>query len=193
MLFNKSLSEIWLKPPKVINYTNSIIESIDGEKLICKFFLPEKYAKNPFFINSQKILSAGDMFYGIRYFYSDRFYSLREYYSEAGKLTAYYIDITLPAVIKESEVIILDMKIDFWVYPDKKKYLILDINEWQDALQENLFSEKEIKVCDDMFAFIKNKLDNDKFDEIFTDYKRSSPEIWDRYNKFLNNIEIIDF
>ena len=43
-----------------------------------------------------------------------------------------------------------------------------------------------------MFTFIKNKLDNEKFDDIFTDYKRSSPEIWDRYNKFLNNIEIID-
>jgi predicted RNA-binding protein associated with RNAse of E/G family len=180
----KTVIENWIKPPVMVRYDNSILENFDGKTLVCEFNFPEKYSGNPFHIDGKKVLDKGEMFRGRRTFYSDRFYALLEYYSEDGNLTAYYIDITLPAIVRENNVLILDLKIDFWIMPDRQRYLILDWNEFDDAVKNNLFTEKEILCCTRTVDFIKNCLENKRFDDIFVNYEKTSPDKWDRYKLF---------
>jgi predicted RNA-binding protein associated with RNAse of E/G family len=180
--------ENWIKPPRIVQYSNSSLVSFDEEKLVCEFLFPEKYSKNPFFINGNLILNPGDMYRGRRTFYADRFYALLEYYSVENNLTAYYLDITLPPILQKESVLILDMKIDFWVFPDKENYIILDQNELDDAIKLKLFDFYEIESCRETTAFIKGLLDQKKFDEIFTSYKKSSYRDWERYSDYLEYV-----
>ncbi|HOV13696.1 MAG TPA: DUF402 domain-containing protein [Spirochaetota bacterium] len=179
--------ENWIKPPKLVQYENAKLLSYENNELICNFLFPGKYSNSPFFINGEKILESKEMYWGKRYFYSDRFYSLLEYYSIDDKITAYYIDISLPAYIESSRVFITDLKIDFWVMPDKKRYIILDEDELQDAISENLFSEIELMACYETVDFIKSKLDKNNFNGIFNDYKISHYKEWERYERYLIN------
>jgi predicted RNA-binding protein associated with RNAse of E/G family len=181
MINQNIVIENWIKPPKMVRYSNSVLDRFDNNELICRFNFPEKYRNNPFLINGKEILKKGEMMTGKRTFYSDRNYALLEYFSDDGRLTAYYIDITLPAILKRDSVTILDLKIDFWIYPDKINYIILDWNEFDDAVRDNLFSNEEITSCIITMDFIKKHLDNNNFDGIFTNYKRSSVNDWQRY------------
>ncbi|OHD11499.1 MAG: hypothetical protein A2086_04970 [Spirochaetes bacterium GWD1_27_9] len=176
--------ENWIKPPKIIKYQNATLNSFTEELLVCSFNLPEKYAKNPFYINGREILKKEEMFWGKRFFYYNRFYSLREYYSKDNRLTAYYIDVCLPPLMKKNEVFIVDLKIDFWVMPDKVEFIILDEDELAEAIEKNLFFKEEIESCFDTVDFIKNKLNNKKFDDIFSNYKTSTYKEWKRYKEF---------
>jgi len=182
---HEQVIEKWIKPPKLIKYSNSTLISFNENELVCRFNLPEKYSKNPFFINGEKILEAGEMFWGKRIFYAERFYSLREYYSSENKLTAYYIDITLPPKIQRNKVLIVDLKIDFWVKPDKKTFFILDQNELEEAVKLNLLSKEEINICNQITGSIKNQLEENKFDEIFKTYEKGSYKDWNRYKEHL--------
>lgn len=177
--------ENWIKPPKLVQYNNAKLLSYDKGILICNFLFPKKYSENPFFINGEKILNAKDMYYGKRYFYPDRFYSLLEYYSSDDKITAYYIDITLPPFITREKVFIADLKIDFWIMPDKKNYIILDEDELNDAIKEKLFSDAELEKCYQTTNFIRERLDKGDFDSIFQKYEVSDYKDWERYKKFI--------
>jgi predicted RNA-binding protein associated with RNAse of E/G family len=182
----KTVIENWIKPPNIVRYDNAKLEYFDGKTLLCNFFFPEKYSGNPFLIDGKKVLEKGEMFWGKRTFYNDRCYSLLEYYSNRDELTAYYIDITLPAVLKSDNVLILDLKIDFWIMPDRQRFMILDWNEFDEAVKNSMFTEKEINSCTKTVEFIKNCLEKKKFEEIFSSYEKTSPEKWERYRQIEN-------
>ena len=183
-LSNKTVIENWIKPPNLVRYDNAKLDYYDSKSLVCKFLFPEKYSGSPFLIEGEKVLDKGEMFWGKRTFYSDRCYSLLEYFSNEDELTAYYIDLTLPAILTEESVLILDLKIDFWIMPDRKRFMILDWNEFDEAIKNNLFSEKEINICTKTVDFIKKSLENKRFDDIFLNYEKTSPEKWDRYRQY---------
>jgi len=175
------ITENWIKPPKIVQYKTAELLFYEEKTLACQFYFNDKYLNNDFYINGQRIFKKGDMFYGKRYFFEDRFYSLLEYYSIDEKLVAYYIDITLPPKIKEDNVWILDIKLDFFIMPDKKTFFIMDQDELEDAINKNLFYFEEIEVCNKTKNFIIENLKNNKFDKIFTDYERGSYSDWKRY------------
>ena len=179
--------ENWIKPPKLVQYQNARLLSYENNVLICNFLFPLKYSNNPFYINGEKILDEKDMFWGKRYFYADRFYSLLEYYSYDDKIMAYYIDISLPPFIEKDRIFITDLKIDFWIMADKKKYIILDEDELTDAMNEKLFNQKELDSCFETTDFIKKKLDHNNFEGIFIDYKTSDYKEWDRYKEHMKD------
>lgn len=182
--------EKWVKPPKLVKYENARLLSYNGDVLVCNFQFPLKYANNPFYINGKKILDEKDMIWGKRFFFKNRFYSLLEYYSIDDKITAYYIDVVLPPIIKKDIVLITDLKIDFWIMPDKKNYIILDEDELEEAIKENYFGKNELNACYRTMDFIKNKLEKDNFEGIFTDYETSGYEVWGRYEDLLLKGEI---
>jgi len=177
--------ENWIKPPKIVKYSNSSLVSYDKEKLVCRFDFPDKYKNNSFYISGCKILDAGQMYWGRRTFYTDRFYSFLEYFSKSNELTAYYFDITLPSVIKKDNVLIVDLKIDFWVLPDKKTYILLDQNEFDEAVESKILYEDEITSCRNTTSLIKKFLDNKQFEKIFTDYEKGKYSDWLRYKEYL--------
>jgi len=176
--------ENWIKPPKIVQYTNSHLESYDGKTLICEFMFPQKYSFNDFYIYGEKVLNAGDMFYGRRFFYCDRYYSLLEFYSKDREITAYYIDLSLPALITKEDnykVVILDIKLDFFIMPDKKKYYLLDEDEYIRAIESGYFTDYEINACNRTKEFILDKILRGRFDDIFKDYEKTDYSEWDRY------------
>jgi predicted RNA-binding protein associated with RNAse of E/G family len=97
------------------------------------------------------------------------------------KLTAIYLDITLPAILKKDSVWIADLKLDFWIFPDLKRYILLDEDEWHEALEAKLFSQPEIDVCHQTVSQIRDCLEKGAYPEIFTGYTRSDASHWDRY------------
>lgn len=175
------VTENWIKPPKIVQYKTAEFLFYKDNILACQFYFNDKYLNNDFYVNGKKIFKKGDMFYGRRYFFEDRFYSLLEYYSIEDKLIAYYIDITLPPKIEEYVVWILDIKLDFFIMPDKKGFFIMDEDELLDSVKNNLFSKEELEVCNNTKNFILNKIKNNKFEEIFRDYEKGSYKDWKRY------------
>lgn len=176
------ITERWIKPPLLVTYQNSKLIVQNKDVLICEFFFSQKYYTKDFYLLGEKILKKGNLYRGRRYFFSDRFYSLLEYYSDEGKLAAYYFDITLPAKrINTNEVIILDMKLDFFVLSDKKTYFLLDEEELNEAVRANEFSEEELRACYRTTDFIEKALLHERFEDIFTKYERTSPNGWKRY------------
>ena len=182
---NITIFENWLKPPQVVHYSNASLLEHRDNCLVCRFDFPDKYAKNDFYIQGKKFLHKGEMTWGKRFFYTDRYYSLLEFYSETGKLTAYYIDITLPACIKKNNIYIIDLKLDFIILPDKKTYILLDEDELEEAVQNNYFDPDEINICLKTRDFIKNNLDKHTFDNIFKNFDKSSSKKWKRYMHWL--------
>ena len=180
----KTVFEYWLKPPKIVKYSNSLLLSKSVDSLVCEFFFPEKYYNNGFFINNNKILSSGDMFRGKRFFWIDRPYSLLEFYSDKNALTGYYFDLSLPAKIIDNSVIILDIKLDFFILPNKKDYILLDEDELDDAIEKKLFSQDELLICNQTKDFIIRMIENNNFDSIFTDYQKTNSDDWERYSKY---------
>lgn len=176
--------ENWIKPPKIVQYTNSHLKSYDGKTLICEFMFPHKYSFNDFYIFGEKVLNSGDMFYGRRYFYCDRYFSLLEFYSKDRNITAYYIDLSLPALIMKEDlykVAILDIKLDFFIMPDKKKHYILDEDEYKHAIDSGFFTGNEISACNRTKDFILRKIQSESFDLIFKDYEKTDASEWNRY------------
>lgn len=178
-----TIYECWIKPPLIVNYSNSKLISHEGDLLVCDFLFPKKYYENDFYVNGQKVLNKYEMYRGRRYFYSDRFYSLLEFFSDKGELKALYFDITLPAIIKEDSVIITDIKLDIFYLIDERKYFLLDEDEYEEAIRNNIYSQEEIDVCNETTAFIRDCILSDKIEDIFLNYRKSSPDKWDRYAK----------
>lgn len=184
-LSGEVVNEHWIKPPKVVHYTNAHILEYFDNTLICQFQFPDKYSTRDFYIGDIKVLKRHEMFYGIRYFYADRFYSLLEFYSKDGRLTAYYIDITLPAILEKDNVLIADLKIDFFIMPDKKTFYLLDEDELEEAKVKKLLSDEEISICNKVTEKIKSHIEGGNFDDIFTDYDKSSYKEWSIYDRHI--------
>lgn len=180
----KIVTEYWIKPPKIVTYTNAIFDEFENGILRCHFDFPNKYKEGGFYINNQQILGRNQMYFGRRIFYANRFYSLLTFYSIDNKVSGYYIDIVLPPIVKKKYVIIFDLKIDFFVLPDKKTYYILDRDELDNAIDDKLLSSQEIEVCKNTTSIIEDLIKKDSFDKIFTDYQKSSFDKWDVYNKY---------
>ncbi len=176
--------ENWIEPPEITQYRNAIFEKIENDTLVCNFRFPEKYSDNPFFVKGRRIFEPGQLFTGKRYFYPNRHYSLLEYYSKEGNLTAYYLDIVLPPKILLNKVYIVDLRIDFLVSADKQRYLILDEDEFEDAIRLKYYTPEEIDACVQTTKSIKKHLDSHNFDEIFEDYDISTYIEWERYKFF---------
>ncbi|MCG8570491.1 MAG: DUF402 domain-containing protein [Spirochaetes bacterium] len=175
------VKENWLKPPYLVQYTNSRLLKKKGKLLLCEFHFPQKYAQHDFYLNDKKVLSSGEMVTGKRYFWSDRFYSLLEFYSNRDKITAYYLDITLPCYFTQNEIYIVDLKLDFFIFPDKKTYILLDEDELEEAVLKKQFNHNELKSCYQTRDFIKKCLESNQFDKIFTNYQKSRSSNWKRY------------
>ncbi len=176
--------ENWIEPPEITQYRNAEFEKMDNDVLICNFKFPEKYSDNPFFVKGRRIFEPGQLYRGRRHFYPNRHYSLLEYYAKDNSLTAYYIDIVLPAKILLNKIYIVDLRIDFLVSSDKQRYLILDEDEFEEAVRMKFYTPEEIEACIRTSEWIKSRLDAKDFDSIFKDYEISTYVEWERYQFF---------
>ncbi|MFJ5831317.1 DUF402 domain-containing protein [Streptomyces sp. NPDC093089] len=70
----------------------------------------------------------GDVF--VEHYWSDRWFTVKEVWSADGALKGWYCDITRPAVIDGSAVVVEDLDLDLWVSADGSEVLRLDEDEF---------------------------------------------------------------
>ncbi|MCD2467750.1 MULTISPECIES: DUF402 domain-containing protein [unclassified Streptomyces] len=85
----------------------------------------------------------GDVF--VEHYWSDRWFTVKEVWSADGALKGWYCDITRPAVIDGSEVVIEDLDLDLWVSADGSEVLRLDEDEF--AASGLTASDPEAAAC----------------------------------------------
>ncbi|POX45714.1 DUF402 domain-containing protein [Streptomyces sp. Ru71] len=71
---------------------------------------------------------AGDVF--TEYYWRDRWYSVKEVRDKAGGLKGWYCDITRPAVLTGSELVVEDLDLDLWRSADGGDVRRLDEDEF---------------------------------------------------------------
>lgn len=71
----------------------------------------------------------GDVF--VEHYWRARWYAVKEVRSADGALKGWYCDITRPATIEGTEVVVEDLDLDLWVSADGSEVLRLDEDEFQ--------------------------------------------------------------
>ncbi|WP_217141511.1 DUF402 domain-containing protein [Streptomyces sp. AC627_RSS907] len=74
---------------------------------------------------------AGDVF--TEYYWRDRWYSVKEVRTAAGALKGWYCDITRPAVLTGSELVVEDLDLDLWRSADGTDVRRLDEDEFAES------------------------------------------------------------
>ncbi|GAA3397301.1 DUF402 domain-containing protein [Streptomyces roseoviridis] len=70
----------------------------------------------------------GDVF--TEHYWRDRWYAVKEVRSGDGTLKGWYCDVTRPAVVDGTEVVVEDLDLDLWVSADGTEVLRLDEDEF---------------------------------------------------------------
>ncbi|MET9357345.1 DUF402 domain-containing protein [Streptomyces sp. NPDC006617] len=74
---------------------------------------------------------AGDVF--TEYYWRDRWYSVKEVRTDAGVLKGWYCDITRPAVLTGTELVVEDLDLDLWRSADGTDVRRLDEDEFAES------------------------------------------------------------
>ncbi|MGW7282322.1 DUF402 domain-containing protein [Streptomyces sp. NPDC054844] len=74
---------------------------------------------------------AGDVF--TEYYWRDRWYAVKEVRTAAGLLKGWYCDITRPAVLTGTELVVEDLDLDLWRSADGTDVLRLDEDEFAES------------------------------------------------------------
>jgi len=70
----------------------------------------------------------GDVF--TEHYWRDRWYSIKEVRSGDGRLKGWYCDITRPATVTKSGLVVEDLYLDLWLSADRSTVLRLDEDEF---------------------------------------------------------------
>ncbi|MFE9645646.1 DUF402 domain-containing protein [Streptomyces sp. NPDC006365] len=74
---------------------------------------------------------SGDIF--TEYYWRDRWYAVKEVRDSTGTLKGWYTDITRPAVLSGSELVVEDLDLDLWRSADGRTILRLDEDEFAES------------------------------------------------------------
>ncbi|MGQ4476955.1 DUF402 domain-containing protein [Streptomyces sp. SAS_276] len=73
----------------------------------------------------------GDVF--TEYYWRDRWYAVKEVRDGAGRLKGWYCDITRPAALSGTELVVEDLDLDLWVSADGSDVRRLDEDEFEES------------------------------------------------------------
>ncbi|MEV5159872.1 DUF402 domain-containing protein [Streptomyces sp. NPDC053728] len=73
----------------------------------------------------------GDVF--TEHYWRDRWYAVKEVRTGGGELKGWYCDITRPAVLRGTELLVEDLDLDLWVSADGRSVLRLDEDEFEES------------------------------------------------------------
>ncbi|MFF3965494.1 DUF402 domain-containing protein [Streptomyces griseorubiginosus] len=73
----------------------------------------------------------GDVF--TEHYWRDRWYAVKEVRDAEGILKGWYCDITRPATLNGTELVVEDLDLDLWVSADGKEVLRLDEDEFEES------------------------------------------------------------
>ncbi|WP_405994306.1 DUF402 domain-containing protein [Streptomyces sp. NBC_00986] len=73
----------------------------------------------------------GDVF--TEYYWRDRWYAVKEVRDGAGQLKGWYCDITRPATLSGTELVVEDLDLDLWISADGTDVRRLDEDEFEES------------------------------------------------------------
>ncbi|MFI6724004.1 DUF402 domain-containing protein [Streptomyces sp. R-74717] len=73
----------------------------------------------------------GDVF--TEHYWRDRWFAVKEVRTGAGELKGWYCDITRPAALRDTELLVEDLDLDLWVSADGSSVLRLDEDEFEES------------------------------------------------------------
>ncbi|UXX92753.1 DUF402 domain-containing protein [Streptomyces sp. AD2-2] len=73
----------------------------------------------------------GDVF--TEYYWRDRWYAVKEVRDSAGRLKGWYCDVTRPATLSGTELVVEDLDLDLWVSADGSDVRRLDEDEFEES------------------------------------------------------------
>jgi hypothetical protein len=73
----------------------------------------------------------GDVF--TEHYWRDCWFAVKEVRTGAGELKGWYCDITRPAVLRDTELLVEDLDLDLWVAADGSSVLRLDEDEFEES------------------------------------------------------------
>jgi hypothetical protein len=73
----------------------------------------------------------GDVF--TEYYWRDRWYAVKEVRDSVGRLKGWYCDITRPAALSGTELVVEDLDLDLWVSADGSDVRRLDEDEFEES------------------------------------------------------------
>ncbi|MFJ8138310.1 DUF402 domain-containing protein [Streptomyces sp. NPDC096013] len=73
----------------------------------------------------------GDVF--TEYYWRDRWYAVKEVRDGAGRLKGWYCDVTRPATLSGTELVVEDLDLDLWVSADGSDVRRLDEDEFEES------------------------------------------------------------
>lgn len=121
-------------------------------------------------LENKTVLRKG--FDAIFFEFKREYYGIAKIYNRKKEFTGYYCNINTPVKRFENGYQTTDLFLDLWVYPDGKQYIILDEDEFEDALKENWIDEKLTQKAKRSLEQIINIVKNDKFPPKFVkDYE----------------------
>jgi predicted RNA-binding protein associated with RNAse of E/G family len=143
----------YIRPGKETHYYLDDLVSIDSDRLKTFVKLPAERA-----VTLTKNLVAARLIAPDRYataiaktFFFDEYFDLLEFYDEKGDLLGYYSDIASPLVKTDEGYIMTDWFLDIWLGTDGR-LIELDLDEFEEAVAQNLLSNLEIEQARATFA-----------------------------------------
>ncbi|MEU9060677.1 DUF402 domain-containing protein [Streptomyces sp. NPDC048430] len=67
------------------------------------------------------------------HYWRDRWYAVKEVRTGGGQLKGWYCDVTRPAVLRGTELLVEDLDLDLWVSADGSSVLRLDEDEFEES------------------------------------------------------------
>ena len=121
-----------------------------------------------FKINNHSIFGPG--FFYLYFTFIGKCYDVLKFYSPDCEFTGYYVDFTTPARRKELTLLQTDLFLDLWIYPNRKKWLLLDLKEFQNARNEGVISEYLVGLVTQTYHKILPLLRVGSFPPALVDY-----------------------
>ncbi|MFB8027902.1 MULTISPECIES: DUF402 domain-containing protein [unclassified Streptomyces] len=87
------------------------------------------------------------------HYWRDRWYAVKEVRTGGGELKGWYCDITRPAVLRGTELLVEDLDLDLWVSADGRSVLRLDEDEFEEsglAGRDPVAARAAVRALDDL-------------------------------------------
>jgi len=148
---NKRIEVIYKRlPDKIVKIKPTVL--YDSHDVI--ILISEILSSSPKIIDSQIVLAQG--FVALYFEFCKKFYDIAMIFNKQKVFTGYYCNINTPIRRFKGGYEVTDLCLDIWVFPDKHRFIVLDEEEFNIAINKGWISkcvEKEARAA--LYEIIK--------------------------------------
>ncbi|HID92512.1 MAG TPA: DUF402 domain-containing protein [bacterium (Candidatus Stahlbacteria)] len=118
-------------------------------------------ASSPIVINGEVVLDNG--YRAVFFEFCNEWHDIAKIYNREDKFTGYYCDINTPTKRFKGGYETLDLCLDLWIYPNSKIYIVLDEDEFKEAVKKGWIDKKMAKKARDTLTMLINQINKGDF------------------------------